>query len=446
LLGSLQAGFPPAAGAGHGGGVRRLACLLVAVLAGLSPAASPREVAAARWGSAYGDPPGFCPAQSWLPSTYTTLVTNDPGVAANPERDTFWGIHANPGYDDWYGYWYGDFAGRPGDDSGWHHITTSYYGAPAGHWNFSDYGWQVHGHAKQYIAYYNWTFGGQCGLGRYGNTVPPPYMADVFGYPVADIYVDAMPPDPPQPRATAVTPGSVTFGWDPVADRGDGAGADYFASGMDHYASWLTVAGGPPEQRTDSGQPRSLTATGLAAGVAACVHVIAFDLLQNATPEQTACAQVLTPPPMPSPPPAPAIGVSPAPPGLAGLESWFWLTPAPAAVTTDLGRAGYQYRLTAAPKAVAWTFGDGATAALDTPAGGGQAYPARSTVTHAYDRHNAGGYRVTAVVSWSVSWSVLSGGTWFGPYQLGTLESPAAGLAYPVRQAQTELLADSCGC
>ena len=36
------------------------------------------------------------------------------------------------------------------------------------HWNFADNGWAVHGHAKQYIAYYNWTFGGQCGLGRYG--------------------------------------------------------------------------------------------------------------------------------------------------------------------------------------------------------------------------------------------------------------------------------------
>lgn len=420
--------------------MRRLACLLVAALAGLSPAAGPRAVAAAQWGSAYGDPPGFCPAQSFLPSTYTSLVTNDPAVSANPERDTFWGIHADPGYDDWYGYWYGDFAGRPGDDSGWHRITTSYYGAPPGHWNFSDYGWQVHGHAKQYIAYYNWTFGGDCGLGRYGNTVPPPFMADVFGYPVADIYVDAVPPDPPRPRATAVTPSSITFGWDPVADRGDGAGSDYFASGMDRYTSWLTVAGGPPQQRADTGAPRPLTVAGLAAGQAACVHVVAFDRLQNATPEQVACAQVLPPPPMPSPPPPPAVGVNPAPVGLAGLESWFWLAPPPAATTEEMSVNGYRYRISALPAEVEWSFGDGAGARAEAPAGFGLAYPARSPLTHVYERQRAAGYLVSASVRWSISWSALSAGTWYGPYALGTLASAPATLYYPVRQAQSELL------
>ncbi len=210
---------------------------------------------ASQWGSTYGDPPGFCPAQSVLPSTYTTVVTNDPSVGANPEQSTFWGIHPYPGYDDWFGYWYGEFRGSPGDGSGWRHMGTSWYGAPPLHWNFSDWGWAIHGHAKQYVAYYNWTFGGACGYGWYGNAGPPPYMADVYGFPVIDFYMDSVPPYLPQPRAVAATTSSVSFTWDPVADRGDGAGQDYWAVGMDHYTSWLTVAGGAPKQLADSAAP-----------------------------------------------------------------------------------------------------------------------------------------------------------------------------------------------
>ena len=299
----------------------------------------------------------------------------------------------------------------------------------------------MHGHAKQYIGYYNWTFAGQCGFGWWWGANPPPYMADVYGNPVVDIYVDSVPPEPPAPRALSLTPGSVTFGWDAVSDRGDGAGADYFAIGMGHYRSWLTIGGGGPQQAADSDAPRRLTADGLGAGQSACVHVIAYDRLQNATPEQQACAQVLPPPPPPSPPPAPAIEVSPAAPGLVGLETWYWLSPAPSALSADLSLDGYRYRLTSAPISVAWTFGDGSTSALDTPAGVGLAYPARSPVTHTYERHSAGGYPLTATVTWSVSWSVLSNGAWFGPYQLGSQASPAATLNYPVRQAQSELLA-----
>ena len=221
--------------------MRRIAVVLVALSAALAGLGLPREVLASAWGSSYGDPYGFCPNGSFLPSTYTTVVTNDPGVGSNPEQNTFWGIHQYPGYDDWYGYWYGDFAGLAGDDSGWHHIGTSYYGQPPLYWNFASYGWSVHGHAKQYIAYYNWTFGGQCGYGRYGSTASPPYMADVYGNPVIDIYVDAVPPNPPVPRATAVTTSSITFSWDAVSDRSDGAGADAWAVGMGGYDSWITA-------------------------------------------------------------------------------------------------------------------------------------------------------------------------------------------------------------
>ena len=117
--------------------------LLVVVCLALAP----RLAVASQWGSGYGDPPGFCPAQSWLPATYTTEVSNDPKVGSNPEQNTFWGTHSNPGYDDWYGYWYGDFRGRPGDASGWQLIRRVDYPSHW-RWNFADVGWAVHGHAK----------------------------------------------------------------------------------------------------------------------------------------------------------------------------------------------------------------------------------------------------------------------------------------------------------
>jgi len=123
--------------------------LLAALLAALGGSIPARVADASQWGSPYGDPFGFCAEQSRLPASYGVVVTNDPSVPTNPERDTFWGWHPEPGYDDWYGYWYGDFRGRPGDDSGWTRLMTVQYGS-TGHWNFSDFGWAVHGHAKQY--------------------------------------------------------------------------------------------------------------------------------------------------------------------------------------------------------------------------------------------------------------------------------------------------------
>ena len=142
------------------------------------------------------------------------------------------------------------------------------------------------GHAKQYIAYYNWTFGGQCGMGWYGRPLPAPYMADVDGYPVMDIYVDAVPPGDPQPRVGSVTPGSITFTWDPVADRGDGQGADYFSAGMGHYTFWSTINGRAAGSRRDSPTPLNLTIAATPAD-SVCVFIVAADKLGNATPPQS---------------------------------------------------------------------------------------------------------------------------------------------------------------
>ena len=220
--------------------MRCVAALTIAMALAMQPEP---VVASSIWGSqGYGDPPSWCTnfSDMWT----TTVVTNDPLVGNNPERDTFYGFHANPGYDDWYGFFYGDFRGKPGDSSGWVKLLHENYPQHY-HWNFTDNGWAVHGHVKQYIAYHNWTFGGQCGFGSYGKGSPPPYMADQYGYPVVDIYVDSVPPFNPQPYVAAMTPTSVAFTWNPVADRGDGAGPDYFMSGLDHYVSWLTFGGRP---------------------------------------------------------------------------------------------------------------------------------------------------------------------------------------------------------
>jgi len=120
--------------------------MLVVILA-LRPAP---VAAASAWGTAmYGDPPGWCTnfSDMWV----ATVVTSDPHVGTNPEQDTFYGFHPNPGYDDWYGYFYGDFRGSPGDASGWvkllHENYPDHY-----HWNFASNAWSVHGHAKQYTS------------------------------------------------------------------------------------------------------------------------------------------------------------------------------------------------------------------------------------------------------------------------------------------------------
>lgn len=85
-----------------------------------------------------------------------TVKTNDPLVASNPERYTFYGFHRNPGYDDWFGFFYGDFRGRPGDASGWvkllHEDYPNHY-----QWNFADNTWAVHGHAKTSPSTSPWT-------------------------------------------------------------------------------------------------------------------------------------------------------------------------------------------------------------------------------------------------------------------------------------------------
>ena len=382
----------------------------------------------------YGDPPGWCTRFSDMwPST---VVTNDPTVPMNPERNTFSGFHPDPGYDDWYGFFYGDFRGRPGDASGWVYLLHEIYPHQYS-WNFANNGWAVHGHVKQYIAYYNWTFGGQCGIGRYGSLAAPPFMADQVGWPVVDFYVDSVPPYPPAPRVVATAPASVTFGWDPVADRGDGAGIDYFVSGIDHYTSWITVDGGPPQQLASTAAPRTLGATVLPHHEA-CVHVEAVDRAGNLTPEQVACGQAIGAPPMPAwPAVTSSVLANPSPVGLVGLDTWLWLDPQPRAMVTSETSDGVQYQVTATPTGAQWSFDDGSGAA----AGGfGARFPEPSPITHVFQAHSEQGYEVRARVDYAVTWRALVNGIWAGPYPMGTAEEDAQALRYPVEQAQPELL------
>ena len=222
------------------------------------------------------------------------------------------------------------------------------------------------------------------------------------------------------------------------ADRdvvGDGAGADYVAVGLDHYSSWLSIDGGAPIGLQDSTTPLRLSATATPKDTV-CVFVTAADKLGNATSRQSVCG---SPAGSPAVPPAPApggIAANPVP-GLAGLPGWFWLQPAPAPVTTQETIGGVGYRVIAEPISADWTFGDGAAAA---GAGFGSAYPTRSDVQHAYDAESAAGYVVGARVNYELSWWWQSGVGWIGPYPLGAQVVAQAGLVYPVRQAQPELV------
>jgi hypothetical protein len=418
--------------------MKSVAAAVISIAVALHPVP---VVAGSAWGSTrYGDPPGWCTKFSdmWT----ATVVTNDPLVGTNPERDTFYGFHPNPGYDDWYGYFYGDFRGTPGDSSGWvpllHETYPNHY-----HWNFATNGWAVHGHAKEYIAYYNWTFGGQCGIGAYGRGSAPPFMADQYGYPVVDIYVDSVPPFSPQPYVASVTPTSVAFTWNPVSDRGDGAGQDYFASGLDHYVSWLTASNVTGRlQVASTGIPRTLALAGMNPQDIACVHVQAFDHVQNATAEQVACASPFGPPPMPAwPGQHSAVTADPTARGLVGLETWFWLAPAPVTITVHLRFGATDYVVTATPRGADWDFGDGTSAHVADPSGFGTPYPQRSQVTHTYEAHSRAGYAVGAAVRYDVSWTALVGGRTFGPYPLGVVQLAAQPLVYQVQQAQPELTA-----
>jgi hypothetical protein len=235
----------------------------------------------------------------------------------------------------------------------------------------------------------------------------------------------------------------VAFTWDAVADRGDGAGRDYFVAGMDHYVSWLTSnARSGKLQLAATPSPRVLQLDGMRAGETACVHVQAVDRLQNSTADQVQCAGALAPPPMPGwTPIQPQVEANPQGTGLVGLETWLWLAPSPTEMSIDEHAPGVDYQLTASPIDVEWAFGDGTTASYPGLSGFGRPYPESSPVAHTYQAHSKAGYRVGATVRYAVRWTALVAGRSFGPYGLGSVDVEARPMSYPMLQAQPELLA-----
>jgi hypothetical protein len=267
-------------------------------------------------------------------------------------------------------------------------------------------------------------------------------MADEYGYPVVDIYVDSVPPQAPRPEVLRVSTDSVAFTWNPVVDVGDGAGADYFVAGMDHYTSWVTLNGSSqPLQLLSTAEPRIVTQTGMSPVDVACVHVQAFDKVQNASPERSACSRALATPPMPRwAELAVRVAANPARTALVGLDSWFWLDPAPSAITIHEFSGGTDYAITATPVSAAWDFGDGGVADLTGASGYGRPYPQRSTITHLYEAHSQDGYRVRASVRYAVTWTAGIAGRGTETHPMGVFVLTAVPLRYPVEQAQPELL------
>jgi hypothetical protein len=173
----------------------------------------------------------------------------------------------------------------------------------------------------------------------------------------------------------------------------------------------------------------------------ACVHVQAFDKVHNASPERVACTRALASPPMPRwAELAVRVSANPAGIGLVGLDSWFWLDPAPHAVTIHEISSGTNYAITATPVSAAWEFGDGGGAELAGASAYGRPYPQRSNITHVFEAHSQVGYQVRASVRYAVTWTATIAGRGTETHPMGVFVQTAVPLRYPVEQAQPELL------
>jgi hypothetical protein len=129
-----------------------------------------------------------------------------------------------------------------------------------------------------------------------------------------------------------------------------------------------------------------------------------------------------------------SVGVNPDR-GLTGLQSWFWLRPANAAMPLASATAGpLTVTVRAALIDVLWDFGDGSRtdAGLDL----GQAYPRESAIRHVYQTDTfqlAGGYQVLATLRFGIWYSVNS-----GPWRFLGTKAKSLSLSYSVNQIQPE--------
>ena len=123
-----------------------------------------------------------------------------------------------------------------------------------------------------------------------------------------------------------------------------------------------------------------------------------------------------------------------------GLDSWFWLDPAPHAVTIHETDGGIDYAITATPMLADWDFGDGGRSSVFGDSGFGRPYPQPSSVTHVFEAHNQGGYTVRSTVRYSLTWTALIAGKSVGPYPMANFTQVSIPLRYPVEQAQPVLV------
>ncbi len=176
-------------------------------------------------------------------------------------------------------------------------------------------------------------------------------------------------------------------------------------------------------------------------------------------------------PPLPGPPPLPdarqialgvavpypdvQIGVNPAPLGLTGLPSWFWIQgyagrPLNAATTINIAPqvpAGYpgecppppgatlDVTVQLTPFAYTWTFGDQLTTSAVTTTSLGKAYPQASDIQHRYESTSLGhpeGFPVTVTMRLHARYQA-NGAAWQGLPDASRTYTRT----YQVQQAQT---------
>lgn len=107
--------------------------------------------------------------------------------------------------------------------------------------------------------------------------------------------------------------------------------------------------------------------------------------------------------------PQAAVEVSPGERGLTGLESWFWVSGYDGTPLVDtVSGAGTTVTVEARPAAARWSFGDDS----EVVGGLGRPYPARSDVTHVYERRSdRDGFPVNVTFDFETRYRV-DGGEW----------------------------------
>jgi hypothetical protein len=134
--------------------------------------------------------------------------------------------------------------------------------------------------------------------------------------------------------------------------------------------------------------------------------------------------------------PRPRTAPPPTAKQLVGVRTWLWVDPAdwqPMSATATI--VGLSATVTAQPKKVIWTMGDGATVICNGP---GTPYKPTvpdseqsSTCSHTY-QHD-GTYTVRATIVWAVSWTATNG-------QGGTLPNVQRSTEFPLTVEQRQAI------